>query len=133
MLTGAQFLPLLHELDQEANLIGPLHVEILARVGDAWGEGGVQFFWNGHRRWRPSQHRFDAAPLVSAVPGRNDETVKIEGLGHQEVDLGRTASELLLQLFQKFPARHVRPVQEMLPELFEPPARPDGLARREQR
>ena len=55
-----------------------------------------------------------AAAILALDSRGRDETVAIESLGHQLLDLWRTAVRLVRQLFRERPLGHIRLVEETL-------------------
>ena len=65
--------------------------------------------------WSASITGCRAAAILALVSRGRDETVAIESLGHQLLDLWRNAVRLVRQLFRERPLGHIRLVEETLP------------------
>ena len=64
--------------------------------------------------WSASITGCRAAAILALDSRGRDETVAIESLGHQLLDLWRTAVQLVRQLFRERPLGHIRLVEEKL-------------------
>ena len=134
-LTRSLLFPLLYELYDEPDIEWVGSAASLPDVDHARRHPSGKVGRDDYLSSRPPQHSID--PIFFRVsphgPRPDNEEVEVEHFTHQLAYLRRAAIQLRFQLPIEVALALVWPVQEPLPQLPKPSARPDSIARREER